>query len=612
MSGPAVPSSLAEMQPGSVERTTEAAGEDVRAASLRRTTDDDPSSRDVSRFPSMRLHSEQSYVGSDDEDEPERLLARVERHLESLNLRMPGEDEHSSPSSQQDISPSIVHSHWGHSEEERPMGYGALPSPSAAYGSLMSPASLGRSPTSIWKSDKEEDLRKLQETVEFLKVESQYLLDKLLSTEGELQDARAQIAELQKQQKSKGKLLGMDSKVGRRRINKSKSQSRRSAGDLRNLEELREDAEVAAEEDRLAAVKADQEQIFRNASRRLNLSPEEEEELMLKRCWLARYWMLAEEYAVHPELAQEQAAMWHSQAPIPFEVVYSAGQRAKEKEHDSAAMGSFGRDSAAMGNVGRDSAAMGSVGRDSDVGDFALAEEERFEDRTAHSFSAASSVDGEEQLSLLTTFENLLQVERALRIMSALRVEEQVLLAMAQRKSSTSTYPRSPGKGLSEDEAQDIRFKQHWLLYFWWRAKTSGVEVEAARAQLSHWALRCNFEPEPFDVADVEAGLTEMRQRGIEQKLWETSRAVQTISRQVSSLSTSSTPRHPFSGRPSSASSSPPSTHFLDGGQRHSFRRPTPPQSRPLPSFVDGGSEDEVLEDHGAEEHLPLGHAISS
>jgi hypothetical protein len=56
-----------------------------------------------------------------------------------------------------------------------------------------------------------------------------------------------------------------------------------------------------------------------------------QEEVVLKRCWLARYWALAARLDIHPETANGKKEFWSSLAPLPLEVVLSAGQRAKEQ-----------------------------------------------------------------------------------------------------------------------------------------------------------------------------------------------------------------------------------------------------------------------------------------
>ncbi|KAF6148086.1 hypothetical protein GIB67_024261 [Kingdonia uniflora] len=64
------------------------------------------------------------------------------------------------------------------------------------------------------------------------------------------------------------------------------------------------------------------------------LTKEEMEEVVLKRCWLARYWNLCvqhDNHDIHPEIAGQKYEFWSSLAPLPLEVVLSAGQKAKEE-----------------------------------------------------------------------------------------------------------------------------------------------------------------------------------------------------------------------------------------------------------------------------------------
>ncbi|KAI7983206.1 Coiled-coil domain-containing protein SCD2 [Camellia lanceoleosa] len=54
------------------------------------------------------------------------------------------------------------------------------------------------------------------------------------------------------------------------------------------------------------------------------------EKVVLKRCWLVRYWGLATQHGIYADIAVSKHEYWSSLAPLPFEVVISAGQKAKE------------------------------------------------------------------------------------------------------------------------------------------------------------------------------------------------------------------------------------------------------------------------------------------
>ncbi|KAF6155669.1 hypothetical protein GIB67_007106 [Kingdonia uniflora] len=61
------------------------------------------------------------------------------------------------------------------------------------------------------------------------------------------------------------------------------------------------------------------------------LTKEEMEEVVLKRCWLARYWNLCVQHDILLEIAGQKYEFLSSLAPLPLEVVLSAGQKAKEE-----------------------------------------------------------------------------------------------------------------------------------------------------------------------------------------------------------------------------------------------------------------------------------------
>ncbi|XP_028058875.1 coiled-coil domain-containing protein SCD2-like isoform X2 [Camellia sinensis] len=69
---------------------------------------------------------------------------------------------------------------------------------------------------------------------------------------------------------------------------------------------------------------------LRSMTQRMVLTQSEMEEVVLKRCWLARYWGLAARHGICADIAVSKHEYWSSLAPLPFEVVVSAGQKAKE------------------------------------------------------------------------------------------------------------------------------------------------------------------------------------------------------------------------------------------------------------------------------------------
>lgn len=112
---------------------------------------------------------------------------------------------------------------------------------------------------------------------------------------------------------------------------------------------------------------------------------------------------------------------------------------------------------------------------------------------------------------------SMLAVEKALRELASLRVEEAVLLTITDHR-----HPAMMRVGLSVEEAEDVRFKQAWLLYFWSRAKWLGVEKEVAGERVLYWIQRRQQAPTFRDTVDVEKGLLELQKLGLDkQQLWE-------------------------------------------------------------------------------------------
>ncbi|OEL35293.1 Coiled-coil domain-containing protein SCD2 [Dichanthelium oligosanthes] len=63
---------------------------------------------------------------------------------------------------------------------------------------------------------------------------------------------------------------------------------------------------------------------------RMILSQEEMEEVVLKRCWLARYWTLCSKLGILSDIAEEKQEYWSSFAPLALEAVLSIGQKARD------------------------------------------------------------------------------------------------------------------------------------------------------------------------------------------------------------------------------------------------------------------------------------------
>lgn len=112
------------------------------------------------------------------------------------------------------------------------------------------------------------------------------------------------------------------------------------------------------------------------------------------------------------------------------------------------------------------------------------------------------------------------------------------MLAMAQHrrpnslKSSFTDDFKLPTEGqkyleafeLSQEESEDVLFKQAWLTYFWRRAKDHGLEQDIADERLQFWINQSTRLPTSHDAVDVERGLVELRKLAIETQLWEESR----------------------------------------------------------------------------------------
>ncbi|XP_072976030.1 coiled-coil domain-containing protein SCD2-like isoform X1 [Typha angustifolia] len=228
---------------------------------------------------------------------------------------------------------------------------------------------------------------------------------------------------------------------------------------------------------------------LRTVAQRMLLSQEEMEEVVLKRCWLARYWKLCVQYGIFSDIAEIKHEYWSSLAPLPLEVMVSTGQKVRDEYS-------------------------------SDKADI--------EERNKVSFDM-NDLSGEGNI------ESMLLVEKGLHELLSLKVEEAVMLAMAQhRRASIKSFsgPLLPVEGqnpveafeLSKEESEDVLFKQAWLAYLWKRVKNHGLEEDIADERLKFWIEQSNHSPTSHDVIEVERALLEVKKLGIESQLWEASR----------------------------------------------------------------------------------------
>ncbi|KAL6613888.1 hypothetical protein ACP70R_036158 [Stipagrostis hirtigluma subsp. patula] len=343
----------------------------------------------------------------------------------------------------------------------------------------------------------------LQDELDMLQEENESVLEKLRLAEERREEAEARAKELEKQVAALGEGVSLESRLLSRKeaALKQREAALKAARESKDGKDgevttLRQELESAKEEaasafDQLKEVESETKAL-RSMTQRMILTQEEMEEVVLKRCWLARYWGLAVKYGVYPEIAVSKHEHWSSFAPLPLEVVVSAGHKAKEEPRKQ--------------------------GGDDGQGRNKLVRE-------------MSDIMGEGNI------ESMLSVEMGLRELSSLKVEDAVVVALGQHRRPsivrqfTSDF-KSPGEpkyleafDLSPEEAEDVRFKQAWLIYFWRRAKTHGIEDDIADDRLQFWISHNSQAPNSHDAIDVERGLTELRKLGIEQQLWEGSRA---------------------------------------------------------------------------------------
>ncbi|GFQ01190.1 coiled-coil domain-containing protein scd2 [Phtheirospermum japonicum] len=341
----------------------------------------------------------------------------------------------------------------------------------------------------------------LRDELDMLQEENENILEKLRLAEESCEAADARVKELEKQVAAFGEGVSLEAKLLSRkeaalRQREAALREAKLANDGVDVEKssLQSDVKIAKNEaatvvEQLRGTESEVKAL-RSMTQRMVLNQHEMEEVVLKRCWLARYWGLAVQLGICADVAVAKHEYWSSLAPLPLEVVLSAGQKAKEESWKK------GDKNAQRGNIVED-----------------------FNDLTGEG-----------------NIESMLTVEMGLKEIASLKVEESIVLAFAQQRRPNSTRTSMPdfkspiepkymeAFELSPEESEDVLFKEAWLTYFWRRATAYGIEEEIANERLKFWISRSGQSPTSHDAVDVEQGLLELRKLNIEQRLWEASR----------------------------------------------------------------------------------------
>ncbi|KAF8652174.1 hypothetical protein HU200_062902 [Digitaria exilis] len=329
--------------------------------------------------------------------------------------------------------------------------------------------------------------------------DSSTLTEELGLAEEQLRQSEARTAELEKQQEIRKALISKNGK------------SEELTALQQQLQAAREEASAA-----LKKLKESESETkdLRTMTRRMILSKEEMEEVVMKRCWLARYWGLAVQYGIYPDISMSKHEYWSSLAPLPFEYVTSAGQRAK----NGSETGSDGPEdadklvhdltvTAGEGNV----ETMLSV--DKGLQELAFLKVLIF---SLYYSSAHVILVHNKSLAVSSTSGSRFKVAVCplsviilLTLLIISKVEDAVLFALAQHHRSNVAGPADPdiissgdekfteAFDLSKDEEEDA-----WLIYFWRRAKTHNVEEDIADERLQMWIDRNEQQPTSHDAVD--------------------------------------------------------------------------------------------------------------
>ncbi|KAG6425542.1 hypothetical protein SASPL_115983 [Salvia splendens] len=363
----------------------------------------------------------------------------------------------------------------------------------------------------------------LRDELDMLQEENENIVEKLRLAEESCEAAEARVKELEKQVASLGQGVSLEAKL----LSRKEAALRQREATLQEAMRAKDDVQVSTLQSDIMLAKKDSaavvEQVrgtesevkaLRSMTQRMVLTQHEMEEVVLKRCWLARYWGLASQFA---KLNLEPRLFRH----------YFRETTLRKEEYASVLI--LLRPSMNTGRL------------------LHLSLWRLFYplDRRQSKIAGRKASDNNSQRSKLVedfdltgegNIESTLAVEMGLRELASLKVEDSVVLAFAQQRRHNSTRTsipdlRSPidpkymeAFELSAEESEDVLFKEAWLTYLWRRAEAYGIEEEIAKKRLKFWISRSGQPPTSHDAFDVEQGLMELRKLAIEPRLWEASR----------------------------------------------------------------------------------------
>ncbi|XP_039062432.1 coiled-coil domain-containing protein SCD2-like [Hibiscus syriacus] len=310
----------------------------------------------------------------------------------------------------------------------------------------------------------------LQDELDMLQDKNECLLQKLHLAEERCEEAEARARLLEKQIADLGEGATLEASL-----------SSRQASGLHMIAALQTEAEIERSETNCVLEKLSKAEFeikaLQTVTKQMMLT--EEEMLLIYSLRTSRF------AGIQADIACVKYDYWSSFAPLPFEIVLAAGQRAREE----------------------------------DISSNDLEERQKVLKHT-------------NELSEERIVECMLLVEKVLRELELLKVEDAVAFAMAKQRRTNmhKTEVKMPTDGqfeafeLSQEESEDVSFKQAWLTYFWRRALSHGVEPDIADERLQSWINRSSQSSTSQDAVEVERGLMEMRRLGMESQLWKTSR----------------------------------------------------------------------------------------
>ncbi|KAH9709855.1 Myosin [Citrus sinensis] len=350
----------------------------------------------------------------------------------------------------------------------------------------------------------------LRDELDMLQEENENILNKLRLEEERCEEAEARVRELEKQVAALGEGVSLEAKL----LSRKEAALRQREAALKDAKQNKDEvdkeivslrSELENTKDDTAAVlqqlrAADSEvKALRSMTQRMILTQKEMEEVVLKRCWLARYWGLAAKYGDDDNEKRSKLLVDINDLTGEgnIESMLSVEMGLKEL----AASKPFCLQLLKCCCV-CDTFVIAATYKVEDAIVLALAQQRR-----ANSLRVSiSDIKSPGDPKFMEAFVVYLNVNLEI-VFTELSANQYIFSSSNLKCFELSLVHKNEINPcilaeLSPEESEDVLFKEAWLTYFWRRAKAHGIEEHIAKERLEFWISRSGHSPSSHDAVD--------------------------------------------------------------------------------------------------------------